>query len=110
MLDVSKLDRSPLSDVCRNKHGGRDSSEEANAKVHSKKESLRQKILSYADFMGGRGITVKEVCRDLNLKHQTASARLAELKADLELVAKGVERRDGCGVFVRPKSGQLSLI
>src|SRR5688572_16872887 len=98
-----------LSDICRRKHGKNPESEAANARVHSQKAVDRQRIIAYADFMGPYGITFKEVCKDLDLKPQTASARLAELRADVELVPKkNAAKRDGCGVFIRPK-GQLSL-
>jgi hypothetical protein len=105
---LSKLDRGPLPDICRNKHQGNTESELANVRVHSQKSVDRMRIIKYAEYMGGYGITFKEVCSALDLKPQTASARLAELKADVELEAKGI-RRDGCGVFVRTK-GQLKLI
>jgi len=99
---------SALPDICRNRHRGDENSEIANAKVHSHKSLDRARILGYADFMGSYGITLKEVCKALDLKVQTASARLAELKASTDLVAKGT-RRDDCGVFILAK-GQLSLL
>lgn len=109
--EVSKLTSAPLPDICRNKHGGNTESEIANAKVHSRKEIDRARILVYADFMGSYGITLHEVMKALDMKAQTASARLADLKADNELVRKQGDdpRRDGCGVFVRAK-GQLNLL
>jgi len=98
-----------LPDICRNKHRGNEASEAANALVHDHKAVDRQRIISYAEFMGSYGITFKEVCAALDMKPQTASARLAELKADSELEPKpNTDRRDGCGVFIRPR-GQLSL-
>ncbi len=97
-----------LPDICRRKHGGSETSEAANERIHSRKEVDRSRILAYTDFMGSYGITFKEVCSALDLKPQTASARLAELKQAVELVPKGI-RRDNCAVFVRAK-GQLSLL
>lgn len=104
-----QLSISPLPDICRNKHGGNTESELANLRVHNRKAIDRARILAYADFMGNYGVTLHEVMSALDMKAQTASARLADLKADVELVRKGDLRRDGCGVFVRAK-GQLSLI
>ena len=109
--ELSKLTSAPLPDVCRNKHQGNTESELANVKVHTRKEVDRQRIIAYADFMAGQGITLHEVMKALDMKAQTASARLSELKAENELIRKATnERRDGCGVFVRPKNGQLSLL
>ena len=105
------LTPAPLPDICRNRHGGNENSELANLSIHSRKQIDRARILSYAEVMGNFGITVKEVIKALDLKHQTASARMSELKAEKDLVPKCDPniRRDGCGVFVRAK-GQLSLL
>lgn len=110
-VEPRQLDRSPLPDICRNRHGGNAESELANLSIHSRKQIDRARILSYADVMGNFGITVKEVIKALDLKHQTASARMSELKAEKDLVPKADPniRRDGCGVFIRAK-GQLKLL
>lgn len=99
---------SALPDICRRKHGGNAESEAANARVHSSKQIDRARILAYADVMAGYGITFKEVCKALDMKPQTASARLADLKAAQELQPKKGTRRDGCAVFVLSK-GQLQM-
>lgn len=99
-----------LPDITRRKHGGNENSECANARIHSQKSVDRQRIIAYADFMGSFGITFKEVCEALDMKPQSASARLSELKRDVELVPKpNADKRDGCGVFIRAR-GQLRLI
>lgn len=107
---VSHLTSAPLPDVCRNKHGGQDTSEEANARIHSRKEIDRARILKLRDARGQHGLTLHEVMGALGMKAQTASARLAELKADEELEQRNKDRRDGCAVLVQPKKGQLSLL
>lgn len=83
-------------------------SELANVQVHSRKKVDRDRILQYTDFMGSYGITFKEICKALDMLPQTASARLAELKANEELEAKDCPSREGCGVFIRAK-GQKKL-
>src|SRR5687767_1872335 len=103
-----------LPDICRRKHGGNENSEAANARVHSQKAADNKRIIAYADFIGSYGITFKEVVKELDMLPQTASARLADLKKDVELVPKpNADKRDGCGVFIRPQflrpKGQLSL-
>jgi hypothetical protein len=105
---VSHLSSAPLPDVCRNKHGGNDESELANARVHSSKEADKKRVKDLAEARGDYGVTVHEVERALGMKIQTASARMADLKADGEIVWNG-QRRGNAKAFVVPK-GQLSLI
>lgn len=99
----------PLPDICRNKHGGVAESEAANARVHSSKQIDRERIMALATARGDHGVTLHEVCGALGIKVQTASGRMAELKEAVQLVPRG-DRRNGAGVFVVPKKGQLSFL
>lgn len=70
----------PLPDVCRNHHGGEPFSEAANKATTSRKASKRALILEYLGRVGNASSDEAEIA--LGLRHQTASARFAELKKD----------------------------
>lgn len=83
-------------DVCARNHGGNEMSRAANLRTN--KEGDRAKILAFMARRPGKRTYVKEVIRELGLQHQTASARLTDLKAEGSIeVVKG-ERKEGCGV------------
>lgn len=92
-------------DVCANNHGGNEMSVEANLRTN--KEADIQKILVFMRSQPGQKTYVKEVIRNLGLKHQTASARLSDLKA-AKIIEPTNERAEGCGV-VRLVEAQGSL-
>lgn len=107
--NVSKLTSAPLPDICRNKHGGADTSEEANARIHSRKENDRQRVLRLAEARGSYGCTVHEVAAAFGVSENCVSGRLSELKASGQLVLSG-EKRNKARVLVVPQKGQMSLI
>lgn len=92
-------------DVCANNHGGNQMSREAN--LRTDKQADINKILAFMRSRPGHKTYVKEVIRELGLKHQTASARLSDLKA-AKIIEATNERAENCGV-VRIAEGQLSL-
>jgi len=89
-------------DVCARYHGGNAESVEANKRVD--KQQCITRILAFMASKADRSTYVKEIIRELNMKHQTASARLTELKADgvvIPLVKDGQRvKREHCGVVV----------
>ncbi len=82
-----------LFDICRNYHGGNACSEEANARIHHDKAAIRNQILKYIRDCGADGATCDQIEIALELSHQTASARCAELKK-LKLVIDSGGRRE----------------
>lgn len=64
-------------DVCASRHGGNPESAEAHESVKPSKTQLHRLILATL----GNGMTCEEIDRQLGLKHQTASARISELRA-----------------------------
>ena len=72
---------------------------------------LQQKVLQNAQEAhdaGSAGITVKSVRHDLQMEHQTASARITELKK-VELLAPTETRIDGCRVLKITELGRRVL-
>jgi predicted transcriptional regulator len=55
-------------------------------------QKMREQILSYITVMGDYGCTCDEVEEALNLKHQTASARIKELMNDNLITLNGKQR------------------
>lgn len=68
---------------------------------------LQGMVLTYVSGRAN-GATVKEVRRDLNLEHQTASARLTEL-LQAELLERTGSRRDRCAVVKITAEGLTRL-
>lgn len=74
--DIADL---PLfSDICRNRHQGNQFSEAANESIAGVKSKLREQV--YELIASSNGITCESVEALLGLSHQTASARISELK------------------------------
>lgn len=87
----------PLFDITENFHHGNANSIAANRFIAPKKKSLCQQIEDYITSRGRMGATCQEVERDLNLKHQTASARVSELKKSNRIFWNGLKRAEpGC--------------
>lgn len=72
--------------------------------------SLQERVLEHAKRLADKNdrLTVKVVRYDLNMQHQTASARLTELKR-MELIAPTKKRHDGCGVLEITELGRRTL-
>src|SRR6185312_7296264 len=86
-----------LFDICERKHGDNPESVAANQQIASHKRNLQAKV--YELILSRKGTTLKEVVRLLDMPIQTASARIAELKAMGSIQSNG-HRREGCAVLV----------
>ncbi len=84
-------------DITSNYHNSNPASNAANVKVAPNKRAMKHHILALAKQHGGK-TWVKQVIAELGFKHQTASARLTELKAAGMLVPTN-ERVEGCTVL-----------
>jgi DNA-binding MarR family transcriptional regulator len=93
-------------DVCAGNHGGNAESRAANLKT-DKATDLRR-ILDFMETRPGTETYVKEIIAALGIKHQTASARLTDLKAAGKIEVVPGKRIEGCGV-VRLVRGQGRL-
>ena len=70
-----------LDDICANRHGGSPTSSEAHASLgRMALETLRAKVAGFVRSRGTSGATCEEIEAAMGLRHQTASARCAELK------------------------------
>lgn len=94
-------------DVCASFHHDNAESRKAFDELLPKLGVLQEKVLQYADGVSD-GITVKSVRHHLNMEHQTASARLTELK-QMELISQTEKRRDGCRVLQITELGRRTL-
>lgn len=83
-------------DVTANYHGGAETSRAANEKVARHKGGMRLKILDFLRETGDRGATCEEVELALGMRHQSAGARISELKRD-GLVRQAGTRKTSSG-------------
>jgi hypothetical protein len=80
-------------DVCAPFHGGADTSVEAFASVSSAvRGKVRKQVLDYVIQAGSNGATCDEVERALDLTHQSASARITELRKASRIYDSGLRR------------------
>lgn len=80
-------------DICERKHGGNQQSTAAHDRIKGNKWKDRQRILAHL----GNGKTCEEIEDELQLKHQTASARISELKRDGNIRQIGTRKtKSGC--------------
>ena len=70
-----------------------DTSKAAAASMESETSTIRGRIYRYMESVGFAGITSDEVEERLNLRHQTAAARLTELWHTLHLIEDSGRRR-----------------
>jgi hypothetical protein len=80
---------------------GSDTSREAAKRSDSSAGAMRTKVLSYIESLGPKGATCDEVEEVLQLKHQTASARIRELVIDEKLIDTGRRRKTRSGSSAR---------
>lgn len=88
----------PSSDITANYHRGNPESVQANEIIQPKKSALRNEIYNWITSRGRNGATCYEVEQGLRLKHQTASARMSEMKlpdADYRIFWNGQKRSTG---------------
>jgi hypothetical protein len=71
-----------MKDVTGNYHGGNEESREAFELLGESAEADRRRILGLARRRGTHGVISDEAEVALNLRHQTCSARISELKRD----------------------------
>lgn len=89
-------------------HNGRPTSKAAAASVAESAESMRAEIMRLFDRLGDYGATCDEAEQALRLRHQTCSARIAELKKAGSIVDSGRTRktRSGCKAAVMVAAGR----
>ena len=87
MIDIDR-------DICSNNHGGDECSVNAHTSIQSSKEALRTMIYEYIKT---GPVTCEEIEMALGLKHQTASARVSELKALNMVRPSGIKRVTSSG-------------
>jgi DNA-binding MarR family transcriptional regulator len=97
-------------DPTANYHGDNPESRKAFDDLLPRLSHLQEMVLDYAKDVSdlSRGLTVKSVRRDLNLQHQTASARITELKG-MELLVPTSRRHEGCRVLEITDLGRRTL-
>ena len=71
-------------DICENRHGGADTSVQANKKVQKTKD--RELIYGYIYHAGRFGHTLDELCVMLHRNPNEISGRITELKAEGRIV------------------------
>lgn len=87
-------------DVCKNRHGGVDTSRDAFKSLSSlDRERLRDMILAQVQF--SQGLTCDELENMLGLTHQTASARVTELLAAKKIHFTEARRKTRSGRSAR---------
>jgi hypothetical protein len=84
-------------DITINRHGGNQLSMEAYLSIADKKNTLRIKVVSFVKGCGYQGATSDEVEQELDMPHQTASARMTEALAKNELRRNGERRKTRSG-------------
>lgn len=69
-----------LFDICRNNHGGEPNSIAAHDSIREAKSQLQKAVLACIKSAGMIGVSCEQIEQMLGLSHQTASARVSELK------------------------------
>lgn len=97
-------------DITAGYHRGNPESVEADASISEQKGRLRRRVAGWIRDRGDIGATCEEVERGLDMAHQTASARITELKKTGELLVTDRRRPTGSGrnaaVYVTPLDGE----
>lgn len=80
-------------DITSNNHHGNSYSSEANASITERKHKIRTLVYRFIESKKHYGATSDEVEQALGLSHQTASARMTELKALKMINDSGLSRK-----------------
>ena len=94
-------------DICAKRHKDNPESRDAFETILPHLGRLQHAVLEYAAVRSP--ITVKMVVRDLEMLHQTAGARMAELKQQ-GLLEKTGQRRDACALLQITDLGKRTLL
>ncbi len=84
-------------DICRVRHRGNPKSEAANERIHERKWPMRKVLYGGFITRGAYGATCDELENLLQIKHQTCSARIAEMCRDGQIVNTGQTRPTSSG-------------
>lgn len=76
---------------------GSETSKAAAESMRGHAQSIEERVMAYIEERGEHGATCDEVEIDLNLSHQTASARFSKLKRVGRIVATGKKRKTRSG-------------
>jgi hypothetical protein len=98
-------------DTCEGFHKGNPESRAAFDALLPHLGRLQERVLDYARICADQGwplLTVKAVRRGLMMEHQTAGARLSELKR-MELIVPTEQRHEGCRVVEITELGRRTL-
>jgi hypothetical protein len=99
-LSLSNIKLSPVErDICARKHGGVDTSVAADKRVQ--KERDRNLILAYIKAARDYGITLDEMCIQLERKPNEISGRFSELRNQEQIVATSRRRLTRTGATAR---------
>jgi DNA-binding transcriptional ArsR family regulator len=101
-----------FKDICAANHGGNENSIEAHNGIIPAKLKLHRGIMAAIKLRGNSGMTVDELEIALSLPHQTASARMSELKSAGLIVQVGKRKtRTGsnAGVWILSRQGEEAL-
>lgn len=94
------------TDISAGRHGGSETSIEANRIAERGKNYWRSRVVIYATRR--KDFTLKEICSEYGRPLNALSGRLSELKRDGVLVNTG-SRRDGCAVLTLAPSLVVGL-
>ena len=90
-LTLGNIKLKPIEpDICANRHGGVDTSVQADSRV--KKEHDRRLILGYVQASREYGITLDEACVVLERNPNEISGRFTELAKDSLIIATNMRR------------------
>lgn len=76
-------------------------SEAARESIKGRTQVMRERILAYLHYYGKGGATCDEIECGLDMKHQTASARIRELLDSGHIVSNGHTRKTRSGRAAR---------
>lgn len=86
-------------DICRNKHGGNELSEDAHTSIKDSKRAAQLAILRYLRSCAHYGATASEMSDALGIRQASMSARCSELKAKKQVVDSGNRRKTDTGRY-----------
>jgi hypothetical protein len=84
-------------DITSNNHGGNEFSSAAHESIKGNKARDQAKIWTHVEALGEAGATCDEIEISLGMSHQTASARVSEMKRSGRLELNGEKRATRTG-------------